>query len=467
MNETIQQFLSGKQVVAPFDVEVDGALYHCAQVLRLLPGRRLVVKALHQGQPLLLKLLVPNKKGWRELSREQHGYKLCTQAGISVPKERFISDSFAGCLAVAYEFIEDADAFSLEKGNHAQQIPALLEMMVSCHQGGIYQQDIHTDNILLSPQGLYLIDVASVRGLSGQPLPMKPSLKNLARLFAQFVPDQQLYLMEKLSLYYRARGWEYNREARAAFRGLLDKAWHKRKDDYLSKCFRPCTMTVYGKNKDREYAFKRHFFKLVGEQLVVDIDRLVEQGDILKDGNSATVVVTNLAGRRVVIKRYNVKSLWHWLKRCWRPSRAANAWRQGNLMTLLGIATPPVLGFVEHRWGPLRKQAYLISEYVDNATELSRVYASHSPSEPQLRQLRRIFGLMHEYRLSHGDMKASNLLLTENGQVALIDLDAMREHRHDWSFERAFARDQRRFLRNWQNKALRARFESMMKTVSQ
>ena len=93
MNETIQQFLSGKQVVAPFDVEVDGALYHCEQVLRLLPGRRLVVKALHQGQPLLLKLLVPNKKGWRELSREQHGYKLCTQAGISVPKERFISDS--------------------------------------------------------------------------------------------------------------------------------------------------------------------------------------------------------------------------------------------------------------------------------------------------------------------------------------------------------------------------------------
>ena len=44
-------------------------------------------------------------------------------------------------------------------------------------------------------------------------------------------------------------------------------------------------------------------------------------------------------------------------------------------MNLLGIPTPAVLGFVEQRFGPLRKRAYLISEYVEHASELSQVYA--------------------------------------------------------------------------------------------
>jgi tRNA A-37 threonylcarbamoyl transferase component Bud32 len=157
-----------------------------------------------------------------------------------------------------------------------------------------------------------------------------------------------------------------------------------------------------------------------------------------------------------------MKSLWHFLKRCWRPSRAANAWRQGNLMNLLGIPTPAVLGFVEHRFGPLRKRAYLISEYVADASELSQVYAEEAPKEPELKQIRRIFNLMREYRLSHGDMKASNLLLTQSGEVELIDLDAMQEHRYDWTFERAFARDQQRFMKNWQKMPVSNRFDNYL-----
>jgi RIO-like serine/threonine protein kinase len=68
---------------------------------------------------------------------------------------------------------------------------------------------------------------------------------------------------------------------------------------------------------------------------------------------------------------------------------------------------------------------------------------------------------MRQYRLSHGDMKASNLLLTQSGQVELIDLDAMQEHRYEWTFERAFARDQQRFMKNWQNAKSRIQLSSM------
>lgn len=462
VNEAVKQFLAGKPVTEGFFLEVDGERYHCEQILRWLPGRRLVIKALHRGEPLLLKLFAPSKKGWRELSREQHGYKVCKAAGVAVPTEKLISNDFAGCLAVAYEFIADACPFELVSNNQAQMIPALLQLMVHCHQAGIYQHDIHTDNILMTPHGLLLIDLASVRGLAGQSLSTRKSLSNLARLVAQFVPDQQQLILKKLNLYYQARGWTYGQAERENFKSLLNKAWQKRKETYLSKCFRACTMTAYFKDKYLEYAFKRSFFKQIGKQAVRDIDVLVERGKRLKDGNSATVVMTEMAGRKVVIKRYNIKSYWHFLKRCWRPSRAANAWRQGNLLQLLGIPTPEVLGFVERRLGPLRKQAYLLTAYVDHATELSSVFEYQVPRESELRQIKQIFELMRDYQLSHGDLKASNLMLTDSGQLELIDLDAMQEHRYEWSFRRAFNRDLKRFLKNWDNKPLQSRLRDYL-----
>jgi tRNA A-37 threonylcarbamoyl transferase component Bud32 len=467
VNEAVKQFLAGKPVTEGFVLEVDGERYHCEQILRWLPGRRLVIKALHRGEPLLLKLFAPSKKGWRELSREQHGYKVCKAAGVAVPTEKLISDDFAGCLAVAYEFIADACPFELVSNNQAQMVPALLQLMVRCHQAGIYQHDIHTDNILMTPHGLLLIDLASVRGLAGQSLSTRKSLSNLARLVAQFVPDQQQLILKKLNLYYQARGWTYGQTERENFKNLINKAWQKRKETYLSKCFRACTMTAYFKDKDLEYALKRSFFKQIGKQAIRDIDVLVETGKRLKDGNSATVVMTEMAGRKVVIKRYNIKSYWHFLKRCWRPSRAANAWRQGNLLHLLGIPTPEVLGIVEHRLGPLRKEAYLITEYVAGAREVSEVYKERSPAAVEFKQIQRIFSLMLEYHLSHGDLKASNFLLSETGDIELIDLDAMREHRYSWVFRRAFNKDMKRFLRNWHGDVLRMRFKSMIENLTQ
>lgn len=467
MNEAVKQFLAGKPVTEGFVLEVDGERYHCEQILRWLPGRRLVIKALHHGEPLLLKLFAPSKKGWRELSREQHGYKVCKAAGVAVPTEKLISDDFAGCLAVAYEFIADACPFELESNNQAQMVPALLQLMVRCHQAGIYQHDIHTDNILMTPHGLLLIDLASVRGLAGQSLNTRKSLSNLARLVAQFVPDQQQLILKKLNLYYQARGWTYGQAERENFKTLLNKAWQKRKETYLSKCFRDCTMTAYFKDKHLEYALKRSFFKKIGKQAIRDLDVLVERGKRLKDGNSATVVMAEMAGRKVVIKRYNIKSYWHFLKRCWRPSRAANAWRQGNLLKLIGIRTPLVLGFVEKRLGPLRKQAYLITDCVAEAKEVSEVFKYDSPTPNQVIQIQHIFNLMCDYRLSHGDMKASNFLLSATGEIELIDLDAMREHRYDWLFKQAFAKDKKRFLRNWQDKSLRSRFSSQIENPAQ
>lgn len=438
---------------APFDMVTQAGHYHCQQILRFLAGKRLVVKAEHQGQPVLLKLFKPSRKGQRELAREIKGYKACKRAGVAVPEQVLINDNLSGCLAVGYEFL--TDSVSVDGTFSDSSAEQLIQLMLQCHRGGIYQQDIHPDNLLLTRQGFVLIDLASVRGKAGKPLSKNKSLTNLALLTAQFQPDQQAVLLQHLERYFQQRGWTFDTKAKQSFCiKCLNKVWKKRKNNYLKKCFRPCTMTAYKKTAKIEYAFKRPFFEAVTEDVIHQIDTLVEQGKVLKAGNSATVVVTRLAGQDVVIKRYNIKSVWHFLKRCWRPSRAANAWRFGNLLELVDIPTPEVLGFIENRQGPLRSTAYLICALSTDAEELNRVFPDALPPQRIMEQVERIFSLMARYKLSHGDLKASNLLLNADSQVELIDLDAMQEHRMSFFERRAQHQDKRRFLQNWPKQEL-------------
>ncbi|WP_438971913.1 lipopolysaccharide kinase InaA family protein [Methylophaga sp.] len=449
MSKEIEAFLAGEAVSVPFDIGHSNERYHCQQILRYLPGRRLVVRAESKGRSLLLKLFKPNKKGRRELAREINGYQACEKAGVPTPERLSISENIEGCLAIAYAFISDAKTFEMPFSEHSDSIQKLIDLMLLCHQAGIYQEDIHPDNLLMTENELFLIDLASVRGKVGKPLAKNTSLNNLALLIAQFQSDQQDRLLQHLERYFDKRGWIFDSKTQQAFEKRLKKVWQKRKTNYLRKCFRSCTMTAYKKTLKFEYAFKRSFFEAAEVDLVNQIDSLVEHGRILKAGNSATVVLVKLAGRDVVVKRYNIKSFSHFLKRCWRPSRAANAWRYGNLMTLIGVPTPEVLGFIEKRNYLLRTTAYLLCGYSAETQELSKVYPYEHPTGNVLTQIKRIFRLMKKYRISHGDLKASNLLLKANAIVELIDLDAMQEHQYESLFNRDYEKDKARFLRNW------------------
>jgi len=207
-------------------------------------------------------------------------------------------------------------------------------------------------------------------------------------------------------------------------------------------------MTAYKKTFLQEYAFRRSFFEDAGDEFINKIDELVSNGQILKAGNSATVVQVEYAGKKLVIKRYNIKSFWHFLKRCYRPSRAAISWRNGNLLQLLGVATPKPLGFIENRMGFFRKNAYLICER-SGGQEISTVYKYRSPTEDELTQLKYMFKIFKKYQISHGDLKATNLLIKKKGKIQLIDLDVMQEHTSYKSFQDAFDKDKERFIKNW------------------
>ena len=53
----LESFHNGDMSISmPFDLNINGTPYCCSEVLRLLPGKRLVVKAENNGQFYVIKL---------------------------------------------------------------------------------------------------------------------------------------------------------------------------------------------------------------------------------------------------------------------------------------------------------------------------------------------------------------------------------------------------------------------------
>ena len=51
-------------------------------------------------------------------------------------------------------------------------------------------------------------------------------------------------------------------------------------------------------------------------------------------------------------------------------------------------------------------------------------------------------------RITHGDLKGSNILLPQD-QAVLLDLDAMKQHKDEETARRHIGKDVERFLLNW------------------
>ena len=68
-----------------------------------------------------------------------------------------------------------------------------------------------------------------------------------------------------------------------------------------------------------------------------------------------------------------------------------------------------------------------------------------------VKQAIQLFYRLYLLKISHGDMKATNIKVLADGQSLLIDLDSMQQHKRDASAQKAHVRDIKRFMQNWKD----------------
>jgi tRNA A-37 threonylcarbamoyl transferase component Bud32 len=427
-------------------------------LLRVLPGQRYVGAGVWRGRTVLAKLLVGSKAA-RHFQRELAGVRLLAEQGLATPQllADGLQEGEGGWLL--FEYLEGAHSLADEWAG-VEALPPLadeqtavlseaLAVIGQMHAKGLWQEDLHLDNLLRHNGQVFLIDGAGIHAeAAGTPLSRQKVLENLGVFFAQ-LPRHLEPFTEELLVYYLLANGEHGLPMEA-LQKQIDKVRAWRLKDYLSKVGRDCSLFSVQDGASSLRAVRREEESAM-QPVLEQADVLLEQGHVYKTGGAATVGRVQSQGRELLIKRYNIKGFLHWCKRFWRPSRAWHSWVEGNRLLFLGIATPKPLGVLEKRVLWLRREAYLVTEHLPGP-DLIEAFAPHVDTgdvpEGQLQALEQLFADLIRERISHGDLKGHNLFW-HNGRWALIDLDAMQQHGSDSSFAPAHQRDRERLLRNW------------------
>ncbi|OEC32925.1 Lipopolysaccharide kinase (Kdo/WaaP) family protein [Pseudomonas cuatrocienegasensis] len=433
----------------------DGVL-QISRWLRVLPGQRYVAQAQWQGQAVLAKLLV-GPRAARQFQREQQGALALSAQGVDTPALLTAAESAQGAWLL-FDYLDGAQSLAEAWAAVAYEAPCsdaqqqvlgeALGAIAQLHRAGLWQDDLHLDNLMRHAGRLYVVDGGGVRvEAPGQALSRERVLANLGTFFAQLPASLEPFIEELLVHYLLVNG-----EHALPLEALLEeiaavRRWRLR--DYLRKIARDCSLFAVERGASLLRAVRRDTLDALAPVLA-DPDGAIAAGQSLKQGGSATVARIEAGGQIWVIKRYNIKNFLHWLKRCWRPSRAWHSWVAGHHLTQIGIATPAPVAVIERRRFWLRERAYLINAYSEGYDLFQLL--GHDGGEPPAaavgEALCQLFSQLGAARISHGDLKATNLLW-DNGRIALIDLDALCVHRRHSSWQRAALADRARFIRNW------------------
>ncbi|MCB4811278.1 lipopolysaccharide kinase InaA family protein [Methylovorus menthalis] len=443
----------------------DGSSLRIGQHLRVLPGRRLVCFGEWQGQPVLAKVFM-GKRAAYYAERDANGVKRLLEAHLATPPLLVQTSSQAGDMQVLL-YVALMGAGNAEQAMQAADASGrsaitrqLVEAVAAQHEAGLLQTDMYPKNFLLEKgtfehSTVHAIDGDGIRPL-GRLFSSWRAWHNLAVLLAKLDPEVLDRDLPALVQRYREVRQLGAGPVSPLLRRLIDACrWYASYQYADKKVLRTCSDVVVHKTSALFAALNRQPpMTLLAVPSPVELDGWISQvatAEALKRGNTSTVVRHDLDNVPVVIKRYNIKNFWHGIGRAWRQSRAAVSWRNGFRLQRYGIGTPKPLALVEARWGPFRRRAYLLAEYLD-APDVGAYFEQADLSDDDClqacRQIARMFYQLKLLKISHGDCKASNLKMV-NTMPYLIDLDSMQEHLFRHLFAWHHARDLRRFMRNW------------------
>lgn len=442
----------------PFQVRGDdGETIAVVRLLRVLPGKRIVGEAQWRGRRVLAKLFVAqhNSRHWE---RERQGIDALRAANLPTPDIVGTGRLAGGGHFLLTEFLDDSRTLAerwLALGTDAEppgNPPALAVLQPAfalvgrLHAAGLVQTDLHLGNFLDYRDELFLIDGDGIQRAAKGPVSLaQETLDNLALLVAQ-LPLAWESCVDVLVTAYTSEQHRLRPE-REALLLAVERARTQRLAHFLGKTLRDCSQFAVRSTTSLFSAAVRTEKEVLSDLLEYP-DRAIEKGQMLKDGNTCTVARVEIEGRALVVKRYNLKSFHHALSRFWRPSRAWHSWVAGHRLAFYGIATPAPLALLEERVGPLRRRAFLVTEFCPGDNLLQHLSPDREPDPVEAAAIMAFFGALFRLKISHGDMKATNLIW-HGGRLVVIDLDAMVQHDRYAAFARDWRRDRSRFLRNW------------------
>ncbi len=333
-------------------------------------------------------------------------------------------------------------------------VHSTARFVAAIHQAGVLHDDFHAGNVLVRAQpcdgndaeaptpDLYLIDLPGAR-FSG-PLDWPASRASLimftAGWWAWTTRTERLRFWRT---YLHGRPDLDVPDERAAIRQLEDGC-----REYSRRVSRRRDRRALRTNRDyvslRRGHASAHGVADLGRS---ELARLMEAPEVLLERNldrpvkldhAKLIVQAELpladGPQRVAYARYRHRSRWKAFWGRFRRSRALRGWCMGHALKARGIATPRPVAVCEVRGRWFRSESYLASQWIEGAENLHiygwRIAGLSAPERLRraaacAQSLGKLVGRMHACGISHGDLKASNVLVVErNAEIETYLIDA-------------------------------------------
>lgn len=328
----------------------------------------------------------------------------------------------------------------------------LAKLAATIHDAGMEHRDLHERNIIVQPQPdgrykFFLLDLHELR--VHRSLNWDQATRELARMGRYFTirtsAADRLRFFKKYAQYRKVPAERIPSLARAVEHETMES----RADFWRRRDTRPQNRA----SRIQEYSIPGAKAYALSEIPPATVKRLMEEPELpfqnsvlhwWKIGRGTRVAEVELPEIRradtLIYKQYYFKGWHESLAALFRQNQASRAWNCGAALLLRELPTPQPLALIHKIRFGLPVTSYLITERVPDALTISRYLERHLPGLPPREQRRVVLGVieeaamllrrLHERRVTHRDLKASNILVSTTDDLArpklwLIDLDGV------------------------------------------
>lgn len=420
---------------SPFQVTVAGATFVGEQVLRLVPGKRLVASGTWQGQPVVAKIFFND--GGQHARPESETLTMLAEQAMPVPGVLKLYQQGPHAVLLLEKLPGSDLQTVLGAGFDPELVGRMLNLVWELFRLGWVQKDLHPGNFMVSEAGLYCIDAGEMkRVVSFDPRALK---NNLALLAVQFqLPFQQPLVRE---IKKAMEGWGLNSEG---FDASCQRLLSRRVIKADRKWTRNCTAVSVELQPDRTVYLNRQWREQADELLA-----LCERSSglsLIKEGRRVRVTGND----QWVVKHYHSMGWKGRLRQKLGLSHGMTSWRRGLTWSLLGVPTPEPVLLVEFTQGEQAGQSIIVCPKF-SGIRLSEIMETHRNNASIVAdKVREWLALFQWAGLSHGDMKAQNILVSAGGEICFIDLDAASVRDGGLLGQGGNKKDRLRFEKNWE-----------------
>ena len=405
--------------------------FKLVEILRQIPQRRTVYLANEDKDTFILKVF--NFKN--EYLNELNGSLLLQSSNVLTPKILKFGKQNKKYFIV-YEYIKNS--INLEEYLNSSQ-KSLKENIINkiyninkiLYQSNIIQKDNYLKNYLISKNKIYIIDGGMVRKIKFFTNLRK--LINFALLQSKIDPT---LLFSKHDLFKSSIAVILQEYFRHYF---LNKGIHH----YFKKTLRTSS-EFFKESSSSKLILKRRNFYFKFD----DIDNFLMKSEILKNGNTCTV----FHNKDLIIKRYNIKNMLHFLAQQIKKPRGLNSWQVANVLKLLNIPTATPYFYYEKRFLFFRLESYYAMSYEEseNIKDFESRLITKESRRNFSEKLIRLFKILKFYRFIHGDLKYTNILVNKkNDNIFLIDFDKSFFSKYQYIYNHKIQKQLNRFYSNW------------------